>query len=299
MKLYRNRVSLAILFPVLALLLINAAPGDTAGMFPALEGWTSKSKPVVYNPDNLYEHINGAAEIYLSYDFLELTSQGFVSSGSKSFTVDIYRHSDPRMSFGIYSQEKPRQGEFISVGSQGYYEKGVLNFLKGSHYVKISGFDLGDLDRSILENVARQVAEKLEGEPSLPKAVQAFPERGKIVNSEAFTARNYLGHSFLNFAFKADYQDNGETFQVFIIEADNEAAAAQMADDYAAFARGKGSPVETPGNARYFIFQDPYYRAQGQTHLRQQDKYVWGLFTKNPAAAEYYMNEIGKKLAES
>jgi len=37
--------------------------------FPKLAGWSTDGKVQNFNKDNLYEHIDGAAEFYLSYGF--------------------------------------------------------------------------------------------------------------------------------------------------------------------------------------------------------------------------------------
>lgn len=283
---------------VLLLSLTLAGAEGMESFFPQMEGWSPKGKIDQYDPDNLFEYINGAAEVYLSFDFRKLASQSFQNKDKKSFTVDIYRHSSSRNGFGIYSQEKPQKGDFLRIGAQGYYEKGVLNFLKGIYYVKLSGYDLGDNDKAVLEAAARQVADKLEGENVFPKAVLSFPTTGKIENSERFVAQNFLGHSFLSTAFVAEYEEAGGKFQLFIIQTGDDAAAKKMLDGYLNFVKGKGMPVETPGNGNFYRFQDPYYRSSGAMNMKQDANFVWGLFSKTPERAEKYINEIHKKLKE-
>ena len=42
------------------------------GLLPKVEDWKYSEEPMNFIPGNLYEYINGAAEIYLAYDFEEL-----------------------------------------------------------------------------------------------------------------------------------------------------------------------------------------------------------------------------------
>lgn len=276
---------------------LSGASGGMETLFPHLSGWTQKGKINTYTPDTLYEYINGAADVFLGYDFQELVSATFEDAEKASFTVDIYLHGNPINGFGIYSAEKPPGGPFIPVGTQGYYEKGVLNFLKGSYYVKISGFDLGDRDETVLKQAARQVAQKIEGENRFPQTVESLPGEGKVPHSERYIARNFLGHSFLHSAFTADYEKDGRPMQVFLMETEDEKSAQKIMESYLNFVKSKGMKVETPAE-NFHRFQDPYYRSSGMMHMKQKGKYVWGLFCKSPAAADMFIKEIEKNLVK-
>lgn len=274
---------------------LTGAPADIKTLFPQLNGWTIKGNIDTYTPDNLYEYIDGAADVFLSYDFQELAAASFVSNPKGSFTVDIYRHGNTKNGFGIYSQEKPAKGPFISIGAQGYYEKGVLNFLEGCYYVKIAGFDLGDRDESVLKEVAREIAQKIQGDDHFPKIVACFPSEEKVENSERYAAQSFLGHSFLHSAFTADYEKEGRKIQVFIIETDDDKESRKILEDYLSFVKSKGMTVENPG-LDFYRFQDPYYRSSGPMNIRRNGNYLWGLFYNDATAAAVFIDKIRDNL---
>lgn len=276
---------------------LHAGGTDITGIFPGFEGWTKKGKPDLYTPDNLFEYINGAAEVFLSYDFVKLATLTYENKQENSFTVDVYQHSSDKNGFGIYSQEKPQKGNFLDIGTQGYYEKGVLNFLKGGFYVKMSGFDLGDNDEEVLTTAAKALAKALEGSEDFPAVVKCFPEKGKITNSEAYINKNFLGHSFLHSAFVADYGIDGRELQVFIIETGKPGEVEEILNNYTGFLKKKGIPVEKKGTL--YRFQDPYYRSSGMMNMKIEKNYLWGLFSKNDTAAESFIREIEKNLKKN
>jgi hypothetical protein len=271
--------------------------GEIDSLFPQMEGWTQKGNPVTYTPDNLYEYIDGAADVFLSYDFVKLATVSLENEKKASITIDIYRHSSPVNGFGIYSQEKSKIGPFLSIGTQGYYEKGILNFLKGSFYVKISGYDLGDQDETILTETAKLIAQKIDDDNHFPEVVACFPREEKVENSERYVAQNFLGHSFLHSAFVADYNKDGRKFEVFIIQADDENGSGKILDSYLNFIKGKGMEVENPGDNLYH-FQDPYYRSSGKMHMKRNGKYIWGLFCQSSETAGLFINRINENLAK-
>ena len=101
--------------------------------FPSVSGWKQVGEIQRFDPNTLYEYINGGADLYLAYDFEELKVAEYQNDKKAAVTVDVYRHRTPTHAFGIYSQERFPGANFIDVGVQGYLEKHALNFLFGKH----------------------------------------------------------------------------------------------------------------------------------------------------------------------
>jgi hypothetical protein len=265
-----------------------------ADLFPKVKGWSFKGNPDIYTPDNLFEYINGAAEVFLMYDFEKLATLTYENQAKQSITVEIYRHRDKIFGFGIYAQEKPEKSAFLQIGTQGYYETGVLNFFKGRYYVKISSFDIKKGEEQILKALAADVAAKLDGDKGFPKAIASFPAKGLVANSERYIAKHFLGHRFLHSAFTAEYKIGGKERQIFIIEAENKAEAEKMIKEYQGFAKTKGIAAEAVDGGVRFV--DPYYKSSGPMNLKQRGKYLWGLFGEDADKVSFYMKQIEKNL---
>ena len=127
---------------------LSAANSDgTTFTFPAITGWKPSGEIQTFTPETLFEYINGGADLYLTYDFQELKVAEYLNEKKASVILEVYRHKTPIHAFGIYSQERLPDADFLEIGSQGYIETNVLNFLAGSTYVKISSFKTGPDDR--------------------------------------------------------------------------------------------------------------------------------------------------------
>ena len=239
-------------------------------IFPQVNEWFKKGKPDLYTPGTLFEYINGAAEVFLSYDFQQLATQTYENKNKHSITVDVYLHSNPTNGFGIYSAEKPEKGDFLKIGTQGYYEKGILNFLKGSFYIKISGYDLGDNDRSILISIAKMVGDQLHGKPIVPKLVNCFPPDGKIKNSEKFILKNFMGYKSLSSAFVTSYSSASQTFKLFIISGKDKTNSEQILKGYL---KSIKYPSEKLKEGEMSI-KDPYH---GEIDLLWKGKFIGGV----------------------
>jgi hypothetical protein len=255
-------------------LLLSPARGES--LFPEVEGWKQRETVQVFSPENLYEYIDGAAELYLAYDFQELQVAEYVGGKDGLIIVDIYRHATPLYAFGIYSQERLPRSLYLDIGDQGYWEQGVLNFLSGRYYVKITNHKPGKRDQETLKNFAGQVNAKLGGKTSLPRILSAFPQEGKKKYSEKFIARNFLGYSFFPSGFEADYEISGKKFKLFVIEGKDPAECRRMVAAYLRFV-GSHEKDFVPG---LHSVSDPHH---GKVDLAWKGKHIWGVLNLDDA----------------
>jgi hypothetical protein len=191
------------------------------GLVPEIEGWKLSEKPQSFFPDNLYEYIDGAAESYIGYDFKELIVAQFQKAGSgASVTLEIYDMGNGTNAFGMFSAERFPENKVVDVGTLGYIEGEVLNFIVGKEYVKIMSFDGGDGTPAVLDAFARKVSEKAGEKGTLPPLLSVFPREGIIANSEKYILRNVMGFEFLRNGYMASYKLEGTEFECFFIKAD-------------------------------------------------------------------------------
>jgi hypothetical protein len=184
---------------------------------PDLKGFKKTTDYPVYLPENLWDFIDGAADTYLSYGFKDLHVAEY-KKGKEVIKLEIYRHSDNTMAFGIYSTERSPTFRFTNLGTQGYITDGVINFFKGSYYVKIRTYSKKEKTLQSAEILANNVASMLEGTTGMPTALSLFPANGKKLNEETYINESVLGHKFLNNAFKANYEDGNDIFSIFILD---------------------------------------------------------------------------------
>jgi len=269
---------------VLGIIIFLWAPGVKAQgfKFPEVTGWKQSGEIQTFSPKTLFEYINGAADLYLMYDFQELKVAEYLNEKKASVIVDVYRHKTPTHAFGIYSQERLSDANFINIGAQGYVEKNVLNFVSGPYYVKLNSYNTGAGDEEILLNFSKKVSENLGEKGRLPSILSSFPEEGKKKNSEKFIAKNFLGYSFLHSAFTADYELSGTKFKLFVIESDRK----ECKDMIQKYLQQTKSLEKNIAEGRYTI-SDPYH---GEIELHWKGKYIWGILSLNdPSSRSKYL----------
>src|SRR5512136_1462956 len=238
--------------------------------FPSVSGWRQAGEIQTFDSNTLYEYINGGADLYLAYDFEELKVAEYQNDKKAAVTVEVYRHRTPTHAFGIYSQERYPGANFVDVGVQGYLEKQALNFLFGSTYVKITSFDAGPEDQSILLAFAKAVAGSLGEKGAFPSILTAFPAEGKVKNSEKFMARKFLGYPFLHSAFSAEYEVSGKNFRIFIIEGKDQTDCRDMVEKYLE-QLGMKDKIVAEGQ---YTLSDAYH---GEIDLHWRGARIWGI----------------------
>jgi len=171
--------------------------------------------PFFYDADTLYEYINGAAEAFISYDFQKLAHQIYMAGGTE-VTVDLYDMGSVVDAFGIYSSERGRDCEFLSVGTEGYRTDEILNFVSGRYYVKLVAFAEEADTSTILLDFAKQIDRSIPGKRGLPEIFSFFPAVGMVPHSQAYVKRAPLGYQFLSPGYSAEYRLGADTTTVLL-----------------------------------------------------------------------------------
>jgi hypothetical protein len=261
-----------------------STPGEKFTLFPEIQGWKQTGEILTFSPRKLYDYIDGAADLYLTYAFQELKVAEYQNEKKASVIVEVYRHQTPTQAFGIYSQERLSTANFLDIGAQGLMEKNILIFTQANYYVKINSSDTGAEDEEVLLAFAKKVSENLGKKGSLPAILSSFPEEGKKKNSEKFIAKNFMGYSFFLSGFTADYDLGGKKFKLYVMEGATPEDCRDMIQRY----------LEKIDKSRQriaegrFTLQDPYH---GEMDFAWKGKNIWGVLNlEDPALRLKYLN---------
>ncbi|HUX58236.1 MAG TPA: DUF6599 family protein [Bacteroidales bacterium] len=257
--------------------------------FPELTGYKLVTNYPVFSPENLWDFIDGAADTYLAYGFVDLHVAEY-KKGKNVIKLEIYHHKDNTMAFGIYSTERSPFFRFTNLGAQGYIADGSINFFKGNYYVKIRTYSKKEKTLQSTESLAHIVSTMLEGDSKMPSTLCQFPEMGKKLNEETYINESVLGHKFLNKAFKAIYEVGPDNFSIYILENSSNEDAWKSAEAYLTSA---GIDSMESGSGKY-VLTDVY---NGTIFLAWKDKLVViisGLAKDQTEIADRYTSEILK-----
>nr|WP_129734084.1 DUF6599 family protein [Parabacteroides goldsteinii] len=284
---YINYLLLLFLLPFCPL--SAQTPDELKSWLPAVDGWTISEEVEVFNPDNLFDRINGAAPLFIENNFREMTSMEY-KKGSDYITIQAYRHATPEDAFGMYSSERSSDLAFLPIGGEAQGDKTNLYFFAGNMYLKIWSNSAGDVSGE-LQTIGKGLAEKIDPNAAYPLAVRLFPGEGKVPYSASYITSNFIGHEFLRAVYTAKYECDGQSFQLFILDGSSPEGVKEVLTQYMAFTKQSQELKEGE-----LLIKDRY---NGDIPSIWKGRYLIGVFNENGdtiTGGDKLLNEVASKL---
>lgn len=195
-------------------------PGAGGGAdpdFPVVEGWSQVGDILTYDADNLWEYINGAAELFVEFG-VQTCRVTDLSYGDLTVTVDLYDMGNPLNAFGVYEREKPGDDVVVPNAVAGVVSAPYQALLvKGSTYAKVNALE-GELTEASGLELLEALAAALPGATAPPQEFDLLPEAGKVAGTDGYKPLAFLGQTGLTDCLYAQYSKGGEdSWQGFVV----------------------------------------------------------------------------------
>ncbi len=211
-------------------------PGDSA-----VDTWKRARAPQAFDPDNLWESIDGGADTYVAFGFQELVTEPCTEQASGAeLNVEVYRMADEVGAFGIYAQERNPSANFVTLGAEGYAAPNVVNFWNGPYYVKLTALKAGKQAAEAMLKLARGISTHIGPPSPVPAGARALPPRGQVPHTVKYIPRGVLGQSYLANGFEAQYQIGGKTCRLVSASFESPSDAADAFTRYRKFVASSG-----------------------------------------------------------
>lgn len=150
-------------------------PGAPVDRSSGPHGWRLEGEPQRYDPETLYDLVNGAADLYFSYGFEQATVEQYVDERGALARVEVYRTATEADAYGLFTYHS--YGEPVELGVDGELEPGYrLAFWQDKSFVQIVARETVDDDA--LWALGQAVAAELPSGGMRPAVVQALPAEG-------------------------------------------------------------------------------------------------------------------------
>lgn len=197
-----------------------------------LEGW--KESPLrSFDPDTLYEKINGREGYYKSFGFERLHFVTLEQEGSPSTIVDLelFDLGKPVNALGAYNGERDAKAS-PEVGERGltHYARNALYLTRGRFYLRAVGSDESEPVLEALRKVRARFEADLDGEP-LPWSYALFMGKLELPpDAIAYFAENAFG--FSDFATEVNVGRLPDETELFVKVAKDADEAARIATSF-------------------------------------------------------------------
>ena len=187
------------------------------------KGWELYDNVLQFTPENLYEHINGRAEYYLSYDMIKMTFASFRKSTDNSnfINLSIYDMSTPSSAFGVFSGERTLDAPQLKLGRDAYSTERNYYIWHGQYYIQIITSDTISELRRIGMDLAEKLTYNLQDSGQPGWGLQALPVNNRVPQSVQYFLIDALGYSFLRNTYTAKYYKDKIEVSVFLSQQDS------------------------------------------------------------------------------
>jgi hypothetical protein len=235
---------------VLAVALLMAAcgskkvPTDAADFLPedfSAIGMKRAEQPRVFEGQALWEYINGGAELYHSYSFVEVATADYKKDAIE-IVADVYRFDSAFNAFGMYSMLRPEQIEIIRLGDEGFQAPATLQFVSGPYMVKLTAFEDTDESGLALVNLAYAMNKLFPACSTGQADFSMFPQPNRLRATNKYWARSYLGNGFLTRILSQGFAEDTSQFTLFF----GEDSPAEKLAEWSRTADQSGKRVSPP-----------------------------------------------------
>ena len=228
--------------------IIVAARPATAKTAPA--ELVASAPPEYFGPDNLFEIINGDADLYLKAGFVRLETRGFTLKPDPPERLDlfIYQMNRHRSAFAVYSVRRPEEAQPSSLTRFAHRYRNGLFLVHGPFYLEILATEDSPRIVAAMNDLATAFigSHEIAAEP-IPE-LDLFPPEGLVTGSMALHPANAFGFEGFSGLFTARYRlDAQQQATAFIKRCSSPGEAAALAAEYQAFL-AEYDGVAAPGN---------------------------------------------------
>ncbi len=223
---------------------VQTLADSVGGLAPS--GWELAVDVRQFTAENLYELIDGRAELYISYDVVGLTFASYRNRTEPGEYIDvgIYDMGTPTNAFGIFSVERSGGEPALDIGRAGYRSDANYYVWKGRYYIRVVASQATEQLQRIGLELATNAAGLVQDGGGPVWGLTALPQTGLVPDSVRYFKVDALGLDFLNDTYTAEYEVDENKVAVFLSRRTSPQAAQDVVERYIEFTERYGRQTE-------------------------------------------------------
>ncbi|HEM48759.1 MAG TPA: hypothetical protein ENO27_00980 [Caldithrix sp.] len=177
--------------------------------------WQQCKEVQQIDSSNIFDYMNGGAELYLGYRFNHLEVLEYSSEDKNTILVEIYQMETSDDAFGLLSidwsgeqvmfNQTISSDELLAPEARALYGGGLLRMATGKYYIRILAFRETTDAKSVIMQLGKLLYKDLSSEPEILRQIPLMDDIGWIMNSDKITFfRSYM---VLNSLFYLSHQN--------------------------------------------------------------------------------------------
>jgi len=179
--------------------------------------------------NELYDYINGGAELYLQYGFQKLAKRIYRFNEEEDIKAEIFQLNAPKNAFGIFSYSMDTVN--TEIGQGGQYIGGSLIFWQDNYFVSIFAHQESEAIKEKMLELGRSISDAIDSTGALPWVFHILPQ-DDIHSTSTFYFHHHAWQNKYQFlsnenlfninhnvnAFLTQYGTHGDRYYLLLIE---------------------------------------------------------------------------------
>lgn len=200
--------------------------------------------PESFSPDNLYDKIDGKAELYLAAGFVQMRCQRFALKNHPDDWVEwfVYQMAGTPQAFSVFSTQRRSEGQPLDFTKYAYRTPNALFFTSGSNYVEAVASSASEPVMNAVLQMAQRFNEAgaRNPEPAALGEMQMLPRENLVAASESLQTSDAFGFDQFKNVYTAQYNISGTELMAFVTSTGNASEATKLRDAYRSFLLANG-----------------------------------------------------------
>ena len=205
---------------LIVLAVVSAAPAAEVADCHLVAGWEQQGGARHYTAENLFEYLDGSAEGYILYGFIQMQGVTCRSRGG-SIAIDAFEMNDADSAYGVFTANLDPQLATEKLGMGGQILPRRALFCKGKYYVELAANPEKGQEAALRAFVSATET-RITGRSTPPAALSWFPS-AKLA-SVRLIPESVLGLRLLKRGFVAHYEQG----QAFVVMEESPGSAAAV-----------------------------------------------------------------------
>src|ERR1035437_647208 len=164
----------------------SPSPGESTPTLPP--EFAALSAPETFAPDDLFNKIDGKADLYLTAGFVQLRCQRFALKATNDVWMEwfVYDMGAQPQAFSVFSLQRRAEAQALDLTEFAYKTQNALFFVCGRYYVEaVTAMPTEPMMSAMLAMARQFVAANPPGTPRIPE-LKLFPPENLEAGSQGF-----------------------------------------------------------------------------------------------------------------
>ena len=253
----------------------------------------------VYKGDELFTYIDGGAEIFMEYGFMQVATTNYSDKNNNQLQVEIYEMKDSDAAYGAYTFYLNGEGKPFNAGTEGVFIDYYAVFWKGNFLTVISASEYKDVLEPVFKEIAMGINSHLASTAMTPSMISNFKKSGltigyiKYLKGNVSLSNVYRFIPGNSFTFNEGISFSMPETQVIVMKYESEATASLRLSEALAKMKAANNETTFTDIEKGFSFSD--YKSN-QINCINVNKYILIMIGKTQENCNLGIEKVRKVL---